>query len=82
MERCRPRATQGLKDSTSVYVSPFLFALSYITLGDHDQAFASLERAYRERDVWMTWIKVDFHMDPLRSDPRFQDLVRRMNFPN
>ena len=71
-----------LKESTGIYVSPYLLAHNYITLGDHDQAIASFEQAYRERDVWMPWIKVDPHNDPLRSDPRFQDLMRRMNFPN
>jgi hypothetical protein len=56
--------------------------INYITLGDHDQAIASFEQGNRERDAWMPWIKVDPHNDPLRSDLRFQDLVRRMNFPN
>jgi eukaryotic-like serine/threonine-protein kinase len=71
-----------LKESTGIYVSPYLLANYYITLGDHDQAIASFEQGYRERDALMPWIKVDPHVDPLRSDLRFQDLIRRMNFPN
>jgi len=56
-------------------------ALVYSGLGDKDQAFEWLERAYKVRDKGLTYFKVDPCLDPLRSDPRFQDLVRRMNFP-
>jgi hypothetical protein len=52
-----------------------------VRLGDLSQALALLEQGYRDRDDWMVWMKVDPHMDPVRSDPRFQDLMRRMNFP-
>jgi len=40
------------------------------------------EKAYQNRDHYMVYCKVWPHFDPLRSDPRFQDLLRRMNFPN
>ena len=51
-------------------------------LGDKDQAFQWLEKAFEERDTaWFPMIKVSPMSDPLRSDPRFQDLMRRMNFP-
>jgi len=42
---------------------------------------AQLEQAYQDRSFWMAFLKVDPEMDSLRSDPRFQDLMRRMNFP-
>jgi hypothetical protein len=47
-------------------------------LGDKDQAFRRLEKAYQSRTNWMPWIAVDPSMDALRSDPRFQELLRRM----
>jgi hypothetical protein len=40
-----------------------------------------LEKAYEERSWWMPYLSVDAAFDPLRSDPRFQDLLRRVNFP-
>ncbi len=61
------------------YVQPYLFALVYVGLGDHDQALDWLEKAYEARSDEMPMIKVDPAMDPLRSDPRFQSILHRMN---
>jgi len=63
------------------YISPCLIAIVQVGLGQRDQAIASLEQAYNNRDQWMLYLKVDPHMDSLRSDPRFQDLVRRVAIP-
>ena len=62
-------------------VPPFQIAWAYAGLGDNDQAFAWLERAYEERRIRMQWLNVDPLLAPLRSDPRFTDLVRRMRLP-
>jgi tetratricopeptide (TPR) repeat protein len=56
-------------------------ALIHAGLGEKDEAFEWLEKAYEERDKGMAFLRVDPTLDPLRSDPRFQDLLRRMNFP-
>ena len=50
-------------------------------LGNLDEAFRWLDEAYGLRDSYLLWIKTSPDYDPLRSDPRFQDLLRRMNFP-
>ncbi len=63
------------------YVSSAGVALIHADLGDRDQAFASLEEAYRNRDTWLAYLKVFPSFDPLRSDPRFADLVRRVGLP-
>jgi serine/threonine-protein kinase len=63
------------------YVSPIWVARSYAFLGEQDQAFEWLELAYRERDNWLVYLKVDRWWDGLRSDPRFKDLLRRVGFP-
>jgi serine/threonine-protein kinase len=63
------------------YVSPYLLAIGYLTLGDKDQAFQWLEKAHQERDGWLSFLKVEPKHDSLRSDPRFQTMLRNMNFP-
>jgi tetratricopeptide (TPR) repeat protein len=67
--------------SKRTYVSPYFMGSIYIALGGKDQALEWLQKAYEERDPWMGYLKVEPAFDPLRSDPRFQDLLRRMNFP-
>jgi hypothetical protein len=53
----------------------------YSILGDRDHAIVWLEKAYEERDTYLPSLKVAAFWDNIRPDPRFQDLVRRMNFP-
>ena len=52
-------------------------AAAYVQSGDHDNAMAWLERLYGERGAWIRGLKVQPVWDPLRNDPRFQDLLRR-----
>jgi tetratricopeptide (TPR) repeat protein len=70
-----------IERSKETYVSTYDIALIYTGLGEREQALAWLERAYQARPWPMNSLKVDPQLDSLRSDPRFQDLVRRMNFP-
>jgi len=60
------------------YVSQYNLAVVYAALGDRDQAFASLDKAYEARSWYLTWLNVDPDLDSLRADPRFNDLVRRV----
>lgn len=70
------------RKSKSGYVSPYMIATIYAGLGEKDKAFAFLERAYQERSLDISWhLKADLRIDNLRSDPRFQDLVRRVGYP-
>jgi TolB-like protein/Tfp pilus assembly protein PilF len=62
----------------TAYVQNYWVAALYAVLGDKDSAFAELEKAYRNRDWFLQRIKVDPFMDPLRDDPRFNDLVKRI----
>jgi tetratricopeptide (TPR) repeat protein len=60
------------------YVAPQLIAVIYAALGDRDQAFAWLNRAYGEHASPLVWLKVDPWVDQLRSDPRFDELLRQV----
>jgi serine/threonine-protein kinase len=62
----------------SDYVSPVAFAILTLGLGDVDATLHWAERAYAERRGWLAYLRVNPMLDPLRGDPRFQDLVRRM----
>jgi TolB-like protein/DNA-binding winged helix-turn-helix (wHTH) protein/Flp pilus assembly protein TadD len=60
------------------YVSSYGLAQIYAALGDKQHAMKWLQSAYDERAVWMQYLKVDPVLDSVRSQPRFQDLVRQM----
>lgn len=63
------------------HVSPYSLAAAYTGLGNADRAFDLLNRAFHSRDRGMSWLLVAPRFDPLRADPRFTDLLRRMKFP-
>ncbi len=63
------------------YVLSYRFASLYAALGDKDEAFAELEKAFDEHDWQLQRIKVDPFMDPLRDDPRFKAMLKRMDLP-
>jgi serine/threonine-protein kinase len=57
-------------------ISPGHLAILYTALGEREQAFASLEQAYEMHDLQLQYLGVEPAFDPLRSDPRFQNLLR------
>jgi TolB-like protein/Tfp pilus assembly protein PilF len=59
-------------------VGSIFFAWTYIGLGDYDRAFDMLTRAYQEPAPWLTYAKVWSFYDPLRSDPRFTELLKKI----
>ena len=63
------------------YVTPYILARIFSALNEKDEAFRLLEKAYREHAAWTAFMKSDPRLENLRSDPRFGDLLRRMNFP-
>ena len=68
--------------TTKEYVSPAELAGLYAVLGYKERAFASLQKAYEAQDLQLQYLKIDWHYDGLRSDPRFHDLIRRVGLPN
>ncbi len=65
--------------ANKVYILPFSFAWIHLGLGEIDQAFAWMDRAIEERDPIIVPIKSYRFLDPLRDDPRFHALLRKMN---
>jgi hypothetical protein len=73
------RVIRELQDiSGKRYVSPYGVAQIYAALNDKEQTYKWLETAYRDRAVWMSYLAVDPVFDPIRSEDRFRDLLRRV----
>lgn len=80
------RGWQGyLKEMTGtqlpIGVSPFIAATFLVQLGEKDKAFAELDKALDNREYLLLYIRIDPRLDPLRDDPRLNELIRRMRFP-
>jgi hypothetical protein len=63
------------------YASAYGIATLYAELGDKEQAFRWLITAYQEHDEELIGLKTDYAVDPIRSDPRFAELVRKVGLP-
>ena len=79
-EKARAVLDELLKLSATRYVPPYNFALIYNALGESDKALDYLEKGFAEKDVRMVFLKVEPKWNNLRNEPRFVDLMRRMNF--
>ena len=77
-QRVKAQAILKRLETTKEYVSPEELANLYVTLGEREKAFASLEKGYAAHDLQLQYLGTDPDLDPLRSDPRFQDLMRRV----
>ncbi len=69
------------RKSAAEYTSPYGISQSYAGLGDKEHAFEWLQTAYKEHDGGLVGIETDFNFDPVRSDPRYAELVRKVGLP-
>jgi tetratricopeptide (TPR) repeat protein len=69
-----------INDSKKRYVSPTGIAMVYIALGERDLTFDWLEQAYQAHDAWLHGLKTDVRYEPIRSDPRYAVLEKKMGF--
>ncbi len=67
--------------SKKEYVIPSFVAVVFGAMGEKDKAIAELERSVEQHDSWFRWAKVEPLFDPLRDDPRFNSLLKRMGMP-
>jgi eukaryotic-like serine/threonine-protein kinase len=72
---------QLLTLSATRYVSPLGIAYIYFNLDDKDRCFEWLERAYQERSNGIAYLGADPYLEPLRADPRYRELMRRVDLP-
>lgn len=72
---------QLIEQSKHRYISPYWIAVIYACLGEKDNAFDWLKKAFEERSSGLVWLKVEPKLDTLRSDPRFSELLQTMGFP-
>ena len=70
------------EESKRRYVNQYELALTYIGLGQNDQAYSSLEQGFGEHSDMLVYLKVDPRLDTIRSEPRFRDLMHRVGVPN
>ena len=80
-EKAEEKLAELLEFSKTSYVSPFALALIYTALSDNEQAFQWLETAFKDRSDMLVYLRVEPRLDPLRNHPRFDKLLRKMNFP-
>ena len=62
------------------YVSPYSMMVIHLGLGSYDRVFELLEELYEEDNDWLVWLKVSPELKPIRTDPRYQNLLRRLGF--
>ena len=64
--------------SAQKYCSPYDMAMVYVGLGENDEAFAWMQRAFEQRSLWLGYLNVEPQLDSLRGDARFRELVGRV----
>ena len=70
-----------VEQSHLTWTSPYPLALLCAALGETDDAFDWLERAYDGHNNWLPFLRIDPCIDPLRGDPRLDDLIKRVGLP-
>ena len=78
-EKARKLIEELQAASQPEHLAPYHLAMIYFGLGEKDKAFDWLDKACEQRSTQLLWIKTLPELDSVRSDPRFQDILRRMN---
>jgi len=77
LQQLRQLEKESEADATK-YVSPYWMALAYAGSGDSNEAFKYLSTAFEQKDGWLEYLKADPVWGPIRSDPRYAELVRKL----
>jgi serine/threonine protein kinase/Tfp pilus assembly protein PilF len=81
IEEARSVLNEMLNIAAQRPFKPYFIAMAYVALHQFDEAFEWFERSVEERNEWMIWFGTDPKLEPLRSDPRYLDILRRTNNP-
>jgi hypothetical protein len=68
--------------SSQEYVSPYDVAMVHVGLEENEESFLWLQRAFEQRSLWMGYLNIEPQLDSLRSDLRFQELIRGIGLLN
>ena len=76
------KANKELKKTISEHsdLDPYWFALIYVAMKKYDEALTQLEKGYDKRIIYMITLKIGEDFDPLRNEPRFKALLKKLNF--
>jgi serine/threonine protein kinase/Tfp pilus assembly protein PilF len=81
----RPQALNVLHEIDGMaqkqFVTPYAATLVYLGLGEKEKTLSLLRQCYEERTNWLVWLLKDPRWDPMRAEPRFQEIVRKVGFP-
>jgi len=69
------------KERKRTKLSPYLIATLYVEMGQHEKAFAALKETDEKRDQFISFLIIDPLLEPIRNDPRYQELLRKVGFP-
>ena len=69
------------EQSKTRYVAAYDIAVVYLGLSDRDKTLDWMEKAHEDHSNWLVWLPIDPRLDEIRSEPRFQNLVRRIGLP-
>ena len=76
--KAREVLREMIASSTQRYIPPHNVAVVYLGLGELDECFVWLEKAYEDHDMRLSFLKVDPKWDSVRSDPRFVSILKRI----
>jgi hypothetical protein len=78
-DKAREVLDELVQQSKQKYVSPFILACAHFAIGDDEEGFLLLRKAVDEDDVWLAAVKILLELEPVRSDPRYIAILKKMN---
>jgi TolB-like protein/Tfp pilus assembly protein PilF len=81
IEEARDVLAGLLEAAHTGYMKPYFIAMAYVSIGEYDYAFEWFERSFKDRNEWLVWFGTEPKLDPVRTDARYLDLLKRTGNP-